>query len=57
MTDRSHHVYTRVEPHVERMHEYDWTTIIAGGELVGGCDIILEMAAGGELKGALDGTA
>jgi glutaredoxin-related protein len=39
------------------MKEYsNWPTypqLYAGGELVGGCDIILEMAAGGELKEAL----
>ena len=31
----------------------NWPTypqLYAGGELVGGCDIVLEMAAGGELK-------
>jgi glutaredoxin-related protein len=41
------------------LKEYsNWPTypqLYAGGELVGGCDIILEMAAGGELKGTLAG--
>ena len=35
----------------------NWPTypqLYAGGELLGGCDIILEMAAGNELKGALE---
>lgn len=40
------------------LKEYsNWPTypqLYAGGELVGGCDIVLEMAAEGELKGALD---
>jgi Grx4 family monothiol glutaredoxin len=34
----------------------NWPTypqLYAGGELLGGCDIVLEMAAGGELKAAL----
>ena len=43
------------------LKEYsNWPTypqLYAGGELLGGCDIILEMAAGGELKGALEGAA
>jgi Grx4 family monothiol glutaredoxin len=33
-----------------------WPTfpqLYAGGELVGGCDIVLELAAGGELRAAL----
>jgi len=41
------------------LKEYsNWPTypqLYAGGELVGGCDIILEMAAGGELKETLAG--
>ena len=35
----------------------NWPTypqLYAGGELLGGCDIVLEMAAGGELKAALE---
>ena len=35
----------------------NWPTypqLYAGGELLGGCDILLEMAAGGELKAALE---
>ena len=41
------------------LKEYsNWPTypqLYVGGELMGGCDIVLEMAAGGELKGALAG--
>lgn len=35
----------------------DWPTypqLYVNGELVGGCDIVLEMAAAGELKGAVE---
>jgi glutaredoxin-related protein len=35
----------------------NWPTypqLYAGGELLGGCDIILEMGAEGSLKGAVD---
>ena len=35
----------------------NWPTypqLYAGGELLGGCDIVLEMAKSGELKGAVD---
>ena len=38
----------------------NWPTypqLYAGGELVGGCDIVLEMAGAGELKGALEEAA
>ena len=38
----------------ENLHRYaDWPTfpqIYVGGELIGGCDITLELAASGELK-------
>ena len=36
----------------------DWPTfpmLVAGGELVGGCDIIEELAAAGELKKEVEG--
>ncbi|PNH06046.1 Monothiol glutaredoxin-S11 [Tetrabaena socialis] len=40
------------------LKEYsNWPTypqLYARGELVGGCDIVLEMASGGELKSTLD---
>lgn len=39
------------------LKEYsDWPTypqLYAGGEMLGGCDIVLEMAKTGELKGAV----
>ena len=37
---------------------FDWPTfpqLVVGGELVGGCDIIMELHQGGELEEALQG--
>jgi glutaredoxin-related protein len=38
----------------EFAHWPTYPQLYVNGELLGGCDIVLEMAAGGELRGAVD---
>jgi glutaredoxin-related protein len=38
----------------EFAHWPTYPQLYVNGELLGGCDIVLEMAAGGELRGSVD---
>ena len=56
----SHDILTDPEAREGLKAMMDWPTfpmLVAGGELVGGCDIVEELASAGELRGEVEAAA